>query len=54
MQFRAHQSLAIGVAASILALQLPLAAAADPVADFYKGKTVTILVPIGPGGTYDL
>jgi tripartite-type tricarboxylate transporter receptor subunit TctC len=30
------------------------AAAADPVADFYKGKTITILVPIGPGGTYDL
>ncbi len=29
-------------------------AAADPVADFYKGKTVTILVPIGPGGTYDM
>ena len=29
-------------------------AAADPVADFYKGKTITILVPIGPGGTYDL
>ena len=29
-------------------------ATADPVADFYKGKTVTILVPIGPGGTYDL
>lgn len=30
------------------------AASADPVADFYKGKTITILVPIGPGGTYDL
>ena len=29
-------------------------AAADPVADFYKGKTITILVPIGPGGTYDM
>ncbi len=29
-------------------------AEADPVADFYKGKTITILVPIGPGGTYDL
>jgi tripartite-type tricarboxylate transporter receptor subunit TctC len=33
---------------------LPCAASADPVADFYKGKTITILVPIGPGGTYDL
>jgi tripartite-type tricarboxylate transporter receptor subunit TctC len=29
-------------------------ASADPVADFYKGKTITILVPIGPGGTYDM
>lgn len=29
-------------------------ASADPVADFYRGKTITILVPIGPGGTYDL
>jgi tripartite-type tricarboxylate transporter receptor subunit TctC len=26
---------------------------ADPVADFYKGKTVSVIVPIGPGGTYD-
>ncbi len=28
-------------------------AVADPVADFYKGKTVTVIAPIGPGGTYD-
>jgi tripartite-type tricarboxylate transporter receptor subunit TctC len=28
-------------------------AQADPVAEFYKGKTVTVVVPIGPGGTYD-
>ncbi|MBX9775329.1 MAG: hypothetical protein K2Y71_13090 [Xanthobacteraceae bacterium] len=28
-------------------------ARADPVAAFYKGKTVTVVVPIGPGGTYD-
>lgn len=26
---------------------------ADPVADFYQGKTVTILVGFGPGGGYD-
>jgi tripartite-type tricarboxylate transporter receptor subunit TctC len=29
-------------------------AQADPVADFYRGKTITIMVPIGPGGTYDM
>jgi tripartite-type tricarboxylate transporter receptor subunit TctC len=28
-------------------------AQADPVADFYKGKTMTVILPIGPGGTYD-
>lgn len=26
---------------------------ADSVADFYKGKAVTILIPVGEGGTYD-
>jgi tripartite-type tricarboxylate transporter receptor subunit TctC len=26
-------------------------AAADPVEDFYKGKTLSIIVPFGPGGT---
>jgi tripartite-type tricarboxylate transporter receptor subunit TctC len=28
-------------------------AIADPVADFYKTNTVTVVLPIGPGGTYD-
>ncbi|MBX9741368.1 MAG: hypothetical protein K2X62_14935 [Beijerinckiaceae bacterium] len=30
------------------------AAAADPVADFYKGKTVNFIVGFAPGGGYDL
>ncbi|MDE2477213.1 MAG: hypothetical protein KGO48_19310, partial [Alphaproteobacteria bacterium] len=30
------------------------AQAADPVADFYHGKTVQVLVGFGPGGGYDL
>ena len=29
-------------------------AAADPVADFFKGKTVTILIGVSAGGEYDL
>jgi tripartite-type tricarboxylate transporter receptor subunit TctC len=29
-------------------------AAADPVADFYRGKTLTMLVATSPGGDYDL
>jgi tripartite-type tricarboxylate transporter receptor subunit TctC len=40
-------------AAAILAAALP-ARAADPVADFYAGKTLRILVGFGPGGGYDL
>lgn len=39
---------------AVAALGSPRDARSDAVADFYKGKTVTILVPIGPGGTYDL
>jgi tripartite-type tricarboxylate transporter receptor subunit TctC len=30
------------------------AAQADPVEDFYKGKTITIVTSTGPGGAYDL
>lgn len=30
-----------------------LSAKADPIADFYKGKTVTALVGVSPGGEYD-
>jgi tripartite-type tricarboxylate transporter receptor subunit TctC len=37
----------------ILALMLS-PAKADPVADFYKGKTVTLIVGYGPGGGYDV
>ena len=30
------------------------AAQADPIADFYKGKTVNVLIGVGVGGEYDL
>jgi tripartite-type tricarboxylate transporter receptor subunit TctC len=44
------------VAAIVLALLLSLgaAASADPVADFYAGKTLRMLVGYGPGGGYDI
>jgi tripartite-type tricarboxylate transporter receptor subunit TctC len=29
-------------------------AGADPVADFYRGKQVSVIVPSPPGGGYDL
>ena len=39
--------------AILLALLCQHGAQADPVADFYQGKTVTIYVGFGPGGGYD-
>jgi hypothetical protein len=38
----------------VLLLALLSPAAADPVADFYRGKTLTMLVATSPGGDYDL
>src|ERR1041384_1531225 len=36
-------------------LMLPsMAAQAEPVADFYRGKTVNVLIGVGVGGEYDL
>ena len=40
--------------ALIATICCPLAAAADPVVDFYTGKTVNIIIGSEPGGTYDL
>src|SRR5262249_61303717 len=33
---------------------LPARAQAQPVADFYRGKTVNVLIGVGGGGEYDL
>ena len=49
----------LGSGGSVLALWLALAAlalpaAAQPVADFYRGRTVTISVGLSAGGGYDL
>jgi tripartite-type tricarboxylate transporter receptor subunit TctC len=38
--------------AALAATAVP--AAADPVADFYRGKTVAIVMGTGPGGSFDL
>lgn len=40
--------------AAIAALAVSPAAAQQSVADFYKGKTVALLLGTGPGGSYDL
>jgi tripartite-type tricarboxylate transporter receptor subunit TctC len=50
------RSMAVTAAVS-LALSIPLclgAAAADAVADFYKGRTITMIVGPAPGGNYDM
>src|SRR5262245_9472151 len=47
--WRGWQIVAAGVA--LLALALPSWAADE--SDFYRGKTITIIIPIGPGGAYD-
>lgn len=39
---------------AIAALAIPAASHAQSVADFYKGKTVSIIVGFSPGGGYDL
>src|SRR6188508_2173758 len=44
--------LAVGMAAAILLLVAP--AQAEPVEDFYRGKTLRMLIGYGPGGGYDL
>jgi hypothetical protein len=43
---------AFGLVAALLGSPAP--GHADPVADFYNGKTVRMLIGYGPGGGYDL
>src|ERR1043166_6251892 len=42
------------VATCITFLLAETAAAADPVEDFYRGKTIRVLIGYGAGGGYDL
>src|SRR6266853_4320574 len=43
---------AIGLAAAMLGSVLPIRA--EPVADFYQGKTLRMLIGFGPAGGYDI
>ena len=42
----------LAVALALLLELLPAPASAED-SDFYRGKTITIIIPIGPGGAYD-
>jgi tripartite-type tricarboxylate transporter receptor subunit TctC len=44
----------LAAACGALLLAIPSPAPADPVADFYRGKTVRVLVGVGAGGDYDV
>ena len=46
---RALPALSLG-----LALATPFAAIADPIEDFYRNKTIDMVIGYSPGGTYDL
>ena len=50
MTTRAVFLAALGVLAQVMMLPAPAAAQDD---GFYRGKTITIIIPIGPGGAYD-
>lgn len=38
----------------VAALMAPASAVADPIADFYRGKVITLFVSFPPGGGYDI
>jgi tripartite-type tricarboxylate transporter receptor subunit TctC len=41
------------IAGLVFASLAPMRAFADPVADFYRGKTINVLIGVGAGGEYD-
>jgi tripartite-type tricarboxylate transporter receptor subunit TctC len=42
------------IAIAMVAILLPAAVRAEAVADFYRGRTINLIVGYGPGGGYDL
>jgi tripartite-type tricarboxylate transporter receptor subunit TctC len=49
---RTRNIAAAAIIAAVIAATSP--AAAQSVADFYKGKTIAMVMGTGPGGSYDL
>src|SRR3984957_20258182 len=49
-----RRRLVTGAAATVAAAALATPAQADPVEDFYRGKTLRMLIGYGPGGGYDI
>jgi tripartite-type tricarboxylate transporter receptor subunit TctC len=53
MSWGVRISAACALLGILLALALTAPARAQDGSDFYRGKTITIIIPIGPGGAYD-
>src|SRR5689334_10632230 len=52
---QACAALALALSVPVLGVQvLSVPAHAQPVETFYRGKTITMIVPADPGGSYDL
>jgi tripartite-type tricarboxylate transporter receptor subunit TctC len=49
---RTRRGIALGIVAGILLASVPTRA--EPIADFYRGKTLRMLIGYGPGGGYDI
>jgi tripartite-type tricarboxylate transporter receptor subunit TctC len=54
MSLRSPRIHTCAIALALAVLALPNGAPAETVADFYKGKTVNVLIGVGAGGEYDL
>ena len=49
-----HRALGVALAIAAATLSLTSPGQAQPVADFYRGKTLRMLIGYGPGGGYDI
>src|SRR5438270_10167181 len=47
-----QRAIALGLAAAIVLSAMPTRA--EPIEDFYRGKTLRMLIGYGPGGGYDI
>jgi tripartite-type tricarboxylate transporter receptor subunit TctC len=54
MACQSNHCAAVGCAAAVLLAAIAAPVAADPVAEFYKGKTVSLIIASGEGGGYDI